>query len=307
MKPQNTHRILHYITAAILLAPQPLITINSQELNATVTVSSDRIQSPNQNLFTTMQTAITRLVNETRWTNAEFARNEKIDCSLSLSIAEEPSPGTYKAELFISARRPIHNASYITTTINYRDKNIEFDYTENQPLELNQTGIDNNLVAIIAFYANLILAVDFDSFSPLGGGGSYRQAQSIAMQAQSSNWTGWSAFDDNHSRSSIINVYLDESMKPFRELWYTYHRRCLDEMSANPDRGRTTLLNALPILKETRKVRNSEIVLQMFADCKIEEIVQIAEKATAEEKKNLYDLLRNVFPSSSNKLEPLTK
>ncbi|MDR1561783.1 MAG: DUF4835 family protein [Dysgonamonadaceae bacterium] len=305
MKTYNLHRILHY--GAILFLAIYSGNLKGQELNVTVTVNSDHIQSPNKNVFTTLQTALTRLVSETRWTNAEIARNERIDCSFSLSILEETSAGSYKAELFISARRPVYNASYITTTVNYRDKNVEFDYTENQTLELNQSGIDNNLVAIIAFYCNLILAKDFDSFSPLGGGGCYRQAQTIAMQAQSNNWEGWSTFDDNRSRSSIINCFLDESMKQFRELWYTYHRRGLDEMAANADRGRTTIIAALLVLKETRKVRNSEIVLQMFADCKLEEIIQIAEKASQEERKNLYDLLRNVFPGTSNKLEPLTK
>jgi hypothetical protein len=254
-----------------------------------------------------MQDAITRLVNETKWTNAEFARNEKIDCNFSLSISEQTSDNSFKAELFITARRPVYNASYITPILNYRDKTVEFEFMENQQLVLSQTGIDNNLVAVIAFYCNLILAEDFDSFSPFGGGACMRQAQDIAMAAQSMDWSGWSAFDDNRSRSSIINTFLDESMKPFRELWYTYHRRGLDEMAANADRGRTTIIAALPVLKETRKVRNSEIVLQMFADCKLDEIVLIAEKASQEERRELYDLLRSAFPGSSTKLEPLTK
>jgi hypothetical protein len=282
--------------------------LQAAELNATVTVSSERIQSPNKNIFTSMESALKRFINETQWTGATFSLNEKIDCNFSLSILEQVSDNQFKAELYIQARRPVYNSSYITTILNYRDKNVEFEYTENQPLEIAQTGINNNLVAIIAFYCNFILAEDFDSFSTQGGGSCFHEAQNIAMQAQSNSaWTGWSAFDDNRSRTSIINIFLDESVKPFRELWYTYHRRCLDEMAANPDRGRTTLLNALPLLKDIRTVRNSEILLQMFADCKLTEIISIAEKATAEEKKSLYDLLRNVFPASSSQLEPLKK
>jgi hypothetical protein len=292
------------LSAVLIVLPEDML---SQELNATVTVNSDRIQSPNKNIFTTLQNAVLRLVNETKWTNAEFARNEKIDCNISLSISEQPSDDSFRAELFISARRPVYNASYITPILSYRDKTVEFDYTENQPLILNQAGIDNNLVAIIAFYCNLILAEDFDSFSLLGGGQCLHQAQEIAMQAQSMEWSGWSAFDDNRSRSSIINAFLDESLKPVRELWYTYHRRGLDEMAANADRGRTTIIGALSVLKEARKARNSEIVLQMFADSKLDEIVLIAEKASQEDRKALYDLLRSVFPGSSSKLEPLTK
>jgi hypothetical protein len=295
---------MRYLWIFILLISMA-IHLQAQELNAMVSVNSDRIQSPNKNVFTSMQRAMERLINE-KWSNANFSLNEKIDCTFSLTITEQ-ADNHFKAELFIQSRRPVYNASYVTPTLNYRDK-VDFEYMENQPLEFAQTTIDNHLVAILAFYCNLILAQDFDSFSPFGGSGFYREAQNIATQAQSnSGWTGWSAFDDNRSRTSIINTFLDESVKPYREFWYTYHRKGLDEMAANPDRGRTTILNALPVLKEIRAVRNSQVLLQMFADCKLDEIVSLAGKATAEEKKNAYDLLRSAFPGSSNLLEPLRK
>jgi hypothetical protein len=221
---------------------------------------------------------------------------------------EQPAETSFRAELFIQARRPVFNSTYLSSVLNYRDTKVEFEYIENALFEIVQTSIDNNLVAIIAFYCNLILALDFDSFSPQGGSIFYRQALSIAMQAQSNTaWIGWSAFDDRRSRSSIINAYTDESVKPFREMWYTYHRRSLDEMAANPDRGRTTLLNALPILKDIRNVRNSEILLQMFSDCKLDEIVSVASRANAEEKQSTYDLLQSVFPASTTQLAPLKK
>ena len=284
------------------------IRLQAQELNATVTVNSDRIQTTNKNVFTAMQRSLNQFINGSKWSNATFAVNERIDCNFSLTIMEQATETSFKAELFIQARRPVYNSTYVATILNYRDTKVEFEYIENTPFEINQMSIDNNLVAIISFYCNLILAMDFDSFSPLGGSIFYRQALSIAMQAQSnSNWTGWSAFDDRRSRSSIINAYTDESVKPFREMWYTYHRRSLDEMAANPDRGRTTLLNALPVLKEIRNVRNSEILLQMFADSKISEIVLVASKANAEEKKSIYDLLQSVFPASSTQYESLKK
>jgi hypothetical protein len=284
------------------------IRLQAQELNATVIVNSDRIQGTNRDVFNSMQRSLNQLINGTQWSNASFATNERVDCTFSLTILEQPAENSFKAELFIQARRPVFNSTYLTSTVNYRDTRLEFEYTENAPLEINQTSIDNNLVAVIAFYCNLILALDFDSFSPLGGNIFYRQALSIAMQAQSNpNWVGWSAFDDRRSRTSIINAYLDESVKPFREMWYTYHRRSLDEMAANPDRGRTTLLNALPVLRDVRSVRNSEILLQMFSDSKLDEIVSVASRANAEEKRTVYDLLQSVFPASTTQLEPLRR
>jgi len=282
--------------------------LQAQELNATVTVNSDRIQSTNKSVYTAMQRSLSQFINGTQWSSATLASNERIDCTFSLTIMEQPAENTFKAEMFVQARRPVYNSSYTTSILNYRDTRLEFEYIENAPLEIVQMSIDNNLVAIVAFYCNLILALDFDSFSSLGGSIFYRQALSIAMQAQSnSGWSGWSAFDDRRSRSSIINAYTDESVKPFREMWYIYHRRCLDEMAANPDRGRTTLLNAITVLKDIRNVRNSEILLQMFSDSKLDEIVSVAGKANAEEKKSLYDLLKSVFPGSTTQIEPLKK
>ena len=278
------------------------------ELNATVTVNSDRIQSSNKSVFTAMQRSLNDFINGTRWSAATFAFNERIDCTFMLTMMEQPSQNSFKAELYIQARRPVYNSSYVTSIFNYRDTKIEFDYVENSPLRYIETSIDDNLVAIIAFYCKMILASDFDSFSPLGGSVFYRDAQSIASQAQTNSaWTGWSAFDDNKSRSSIVNAYSDESVKPFRQLWYTYHLKGLDAMAANPDRGRTTILEALPVLKDIRSVRNTDILLQMFADCKLDEIVSLAGKANEEEKSSLLDLLRNVFPASTSQLEPLKK
>jgi len=278
------------------------------ELNATVTVNSDRIQSSDKSIFPAMQRSISNFINGKTWSNATFATNERIDCSFSLTIMEQTAQNSFKAELYIQARRPVYNSSYVTSILNYRDKNVAFDYVENAALQFVENSLDDNLVAVIAFYCNMILASDFDSFSSLGGGVFYREAQSIATQAQSNSaWTGWSAFDDNKSRLSIVNAYMDESIKPYRQMWYTYHLKGLDAMAANPDRGRTTILEALPVLKDIRSVRNSDILLQMFADCKIDEIVSIASNANDEEKQSLYDLLKGVFPAATSQLDPLKK
>jgi hypothetical protein len=281
------------------------ISLQAQELNANVTVNSDRIQSTNKNIFTTLEKALFQFLNGQQWSSSTFSPNERIDCTFSITILEQIAETNFKAELLVQSRRPVYNSSYTTTTLNWRDTHFEFEYMENAPIEMVQNSLSSNLVAVIAFYANLILALDFDSFSSLGGAVFFRQAQSIATQAQSSSWNGWSAFDNNRSRTSIVNTFNDEALKPFREFWYTYHRKSLDEMAANADRGRTTILSGLPVVKETRNVRDSETILQMFADCKLDEIVSIASKANAEEKKETYNLLRNIYPTMTSQLEPL--
>ena len=281
--------------------------VSAQELNAKVSVNSDRIQATNKNIFSTMERAVNQFVNGLKWSATTFAVNEKIDCTFSIMILEQVSEEQFKAELFVQARRPVYNSSYTTSLINYRDVKFEFEYQENSSIERQQNQVSSNLEAVLSYYIYLILALDFDSFSLGGGSLFFREAQNIATAAQSMGWSGWSAFDDSKSRGSMINSFLDESMKKYRELWYNYHRKGLDEMAANPDRGRLTILGLLPVLKDLRQVRSSELVLQMFADAKLDEIVSIGGKATQEEKKETYDLLRNVYPGSSNQLNDLRK
>lgn len=291
------------LLTAILLIP----TLKAQELKAVVTVNSDRIQGTNQNIFTTLENALNQFVNNYKWSTVNLMPTEQIDCSFGITIMEQVNENHFKAELFVQSSRPVYNSSYTTMMLNWRDASLEFDYMEGGPIEIQNNYIESNLVATIAFYCNLILALDFDSFSPLGGAVFYREAQRLANSAQGSSWSGWSTFDDNRSKTAIVNALISESMSPYRQLLYTYHRKGLDEMAANADRSRTTILNALPALKDIKSVRDSEIILQMFADTKVEEIVLIAEKATAEEKKETYDLLKNVFPAMSTQLEPLKK
>ncbi|GHT40077.1 DUF4835 domain-containing protein [Bacteroidia bacterium] len=303
---------MHKFITILILFLASAIPLQSQELNARVTVNSDRIQGTNKNIFTTLERALNQFINGTQWSRVisrsiTLSNNERIDCTFSLIILEQPSDNSFKAELFVQSSRPVYNSSYITAMLNYRDVNFAFEYVENATIEIQEYALNSNLEAVIAFYANLILGLDFDSFSPKGGSVFFRQAQNIANMAQSSGWEGWSVFNDTKSRGSMINAYMDESLKGYHDLWYTYHRKGLDEMAANPDRSRMTILSALPALKEMRQVRSSEIIMQMFADSKLDEIVSIAGKATAEEKKETYDLLRSVYPSMSTQLEPLKK
>jgi hypothetical protein len=299
---------MHKFITILILFLAAATTLQAQELNARVSVNSDRIQGTNKNIFTSLERALNQFINGRQWSKAiTLSNTERIDCTFSMIVLEQISDNSFKTELFVQSSRPVYNSSYVTTMLNYRDVNFTFEYIENATIEMQENALNSNLEAVIAFYANLIIALDFDSFSPMGGSVFFRQAQNIANMAQSSNWGGWSAFDDNKSRGSMINAYMDESLKGYHELWYTYHRKGLDEMAANPDRARMTILSAIPALKEMRQVRSSEIILQMFADAKLDEIVSIAGKATEDEKKEIYTLLRNVFPSMSTQIEPLKK
>ena len=252
----------------------------AQELNARITVNGDKIATANKQIFTTLQNSLTEFVNNRKWTDATFAVNEKIDCTMTI-IVNELDETNFKSEIQIQARRPVYNSSYTTTLLNFRDQQLDFEYTEGEPLDYNSNTLTSNLTATIVFYVYVILGLDFDSFAPKGGTTYIQQAQQIVNMAQSEmSWTGWKAFDSNQNRHAV---------------------------AANPDRGRTTIIGALPALQEVKKARPTSVLLQMFADAKLDEIIAIYSKATTQERQEGYKMLFEIYPAQSTRLEELQK
>ena len=277
------------------------------ELNARITINSDKIQGSDKQVFTTLQSALTEFVNNRRWTDATFAINERIDCSMTI-IVNEQTDNSLKAEIQVQARRPVYNSSYSTTLFNHRDTEFDFEYVQFEQLEYTENTLSSNLTATIVYYIYIILGLDFDSFSPLGGKTYFDQAQQIVNIAQSQGtWNGWRAFEKDDNRHGLITALTDNTSEIFRNLWYTYHRKGLDEMAGNPDRGRMTIIEALPALQEIKSTRPTSVILRLFADAKLDEIVSIYSKATTQEKQEGYELLFNLYPTESTLLESLKK
>ena len=280
--------------------------MRAQEINARITVNSDKIQSTNKQVFTTLQNALTEFVNNKKWTDATFATTERIDCTMTLIINEMVSDNSFKGEIQIQARRPVYNSSYTTTLLNHRDTDLNFEYTEFEPLEYTENTLNSNLIATITYYIYTILGLDFDSFAPKGGNAYLQQAQHIVSLAQGqASWNGWKAFDSDRNRHALSTALTDNTSDAFRELWYNYHRKGLDEMAANPDRGRTTIIEQLPLLEQVKSIRPSAATLLLFADSKLDELVLILSKATSQEKQTEYTFLSNLYPALTTRLEPL--
>lgn len=288
-----------------LLSIAPVLT-EAQELNARVTVNSDQVQATNKQVFTTLQNALTEFINNKKWTDATFAVNERIECSMTILITEIVSDNSFKGEIQVQARRPVYNSSYTTTLLNHRDTEFSFDYTEFEPLEYTENVLNSNLIATVVFYIYTILGLDFDSFSPQGGNAFLQQAQQIVSLAQAqTSWTGWKAFENDRNRHALATALQDNTSEAFREMWYNYHRKGLDEMAANPDRGRTTIIGLLPVLEQVKSTRPTSPLLQMFADAKLDEVVLIYSKATTQEKQEGYKMLSNLYPALTNRMESL--
>lgn len=280
---------------------------NNGELNARITINSDKIQGTDKSVFTTLQTALTEFVNNRRWTDATFAVNERIDCSMTIILSEK-SDNSYKGEIQVQATRPVYNSSYLSTLFNYRDTELDFEYAQFEQLEYNENSLSSNLTATVMFYIYVILGLDFDSFSPLGGKAYFERAQQIVNMAQSQGtWSGWKAFDKDDNRHGLITALTDNTSEKFRNFWYTYHRKGLDEMAGNPDRGRTTIIEALPVLKEVKSARPTSVIMRVFSDAKLDELVLIYSKATTQEKQEGYKLLYELYPTETKRLESFQK
>ena len=264
------------------------------------------MQATNKQVFTTLQNALTEFINNKKWTDATFAVNERIECSMTILITEIVSDNSFKGEIQVQARRPVYNSSYTTTLLNHRDTEFSFDYTEFEPLEYTENVLNSNLIATVVFYIYTILGLDFDSFSPQGGSAFLQQAQQIVSLAQAqTSWTGWKAFENDRNRHALATALQDNTSEAFREMWYNYHRKGLDEMAANPDRGRTTIIGLLPVLEQVKSTRPTSPLLQMFADAKLDEVVLIYSKATTQEKQEGYKMLSNLYPALTNRMESL--
>lgn len=280
--------------------------LQAQELNCRVEVNASQLEGSNKSIFETLQTAINEYVNTTRWTPAQFSPNEKIECTLLFTISKyDESTGTMEGTLQVQSSRPVYNSSYLTTLINFKDNNIAFTYTEGEPLLYSETSMESQLTQILNFYIYLILAVDFDSFSPRGGDQFFERLETIVHQGQSSGETGWKAFEDTKNRAAVLASFTDPSTRTIRDLYYTYHLQGLDQMSVSPDKGRKTIDGALDILNDVFKVAPMSVGLSMFKDAKLDELVNIYSKAPANEREHAYQLLSPMFPTEQTRLEKI--
>lgn len=297
---------LNWFRAMILLVVLVLcpLFMRAQELNCSVEVNTDKIAGTDKNVFTTLQSAITEYMNNTQWGNAQFLANERIECKLFLTVNSYEGT-TMKCDLQVQSLRPVYNSSYTTTLINFKDTNVEFDYQENEPLIYSENTMESNLTAILNFYAFLILAVDFDSFSPNGGDLYFEKANNVVTMAQSSGESGWKAFEDNKNRSAVLSAFTDKATSSIRTLMYNYHRKGLDEMVLSPDKGKAVITESLGILKSIYDVAPMSVVLSMFKDAKLDELVNVYSKSNVSERQAVYELLYPLYPTEGQRLNQI--
>jgi hypothetical protein len=282
-----------------------------QELKCTVTINSDQVQGTNKEVFTTLQQSIEEYVNTLRWTNMTFQEKERIECSMLL-VVKSVQENTYTCEFTCQSRRPVFGTSYSTPTLNLKDNNFVFTYQEYDRLDYQQTTFTTNLTALLAYYCYLIIGHDMDSFSKLGGTPYFQACESIVNAAQSASLdnaeaAGWKAFESNRNRYALISNINDEAFKKYRLFYYEYHRHGLDEMVNNVANGRARIAKEMPALKEAYNARPGTYVINTFLDAKSDELVNIFEKGTTEEKKQVYELLMDIDPTRQTTYDRINK
>lgn len=293
----------------ILIATLQCLTIKAQELNCTVRINHSQVQGTNNGIFETLEKEITSFMNNRAWTDLQYSKEERINCTMNFTIKQYKTENNhFSGELQFQVTRPVFNATYNTTIFSRRDTEIGFDYIEHEPLEFNETNMDNNLTALLAYYAYLFIGLDLDTFSPKGGTEILHKVESIVNNAQNLSEPGWKAFNNNKNRHAIINDYMETSMEPFRMLMYKYHRQGLDEMSSNVDRGRTAITESIEMLKEAYDNKPLSILPQIFTDYKRDELVNIYRgHGNAKEKDAVYETLLKINASQNMEWKKIQK
>lgn len=281
----------------------------AQELNCKVKILHSQVQGTNTSVFETLETALNEFMNNRSWTELQFSEVERIECTFNITIKTyDVEENRFTGELLFQSSRPVFNSAYNTTVFSMKDNDFSFTYKEFDQLDFNENMLDNNLTAMLAYYAYLIIGMDLDTMSPLGGTDILRKAELVVNNAQSMSEPGWKTFDDPKNRHGIINDYLESSMEPFRQLQYKYHREGLDEMSNNVDRGRNAITEAIAMLNEAHKNKPLSMLPQIFTDYKRDEIVNIySGHGTAKEKEEVYNILSELNASQNRQWQKIKK
>ncbi len=275
------------------------VTIQSQELNCTVTIDASKTGQQNEQVFRTLEQQLTEFLNNTIWTNKEFKNQERIDCNMSIIVNEFDS-NYFSCNLQVQASRPIYDSVYDSPIYNYNDKQFSFDYIEFEPLVFNINNFDSNLVSVIAFHVYTIIGLDADTFEENGGFEYFETAKQIVNTAASSNYLGWKSTDGNQSRFRYNDALISSVYSEFHTAMYEYHRLGMDIMSTKQKEAKENVINSIATLKKINDRRPNSYLLRTFFDAKSDEIQNLFSGGSSVEIDDLVDNLNRMAPTKRN-------
>ncbi len=285
-----------------------LTSILAQDLFFQIKVDASTANTSERRVFTDMENAFRQFINETKWIEEDLESFEMIKGIMAINITEIPRTGRYNAQMQVQSVRPVYNSNYESIMINIADRNLNFDYTESQPLVYKQNSFNDNLVSILAFYANFLLGMDFDSFSELGGQKYYDEALNIARSANQQGFKpGWEQFGNLESKYALIQSTLNSQLEPVRKSLYLYYRKGLDLMEDNPEEARKSILKALENIQKAYQLNPNSPFITLLVQTKSDEIVQIFTEGDLALRRKAYEIMREIAPSNSERYEVMIK
>ncbi len=271
----------------------------AQELNCTVVINAEQTGRQNEQIFKTLQCSLTDFVNKTVWTNKIYAPQERINCSMMITVSEY-NVSNFSATIQVQSSRPVFNSTYSSPIFNFNDKDFQFDYVEFQNLNLNANQFDSNLISVISYYAYMIIGLDADTFNFKGGDAYYDAAQNIVNVAQTSGYKGWNT-TDKKSRYELINQIQSPSLKDFRSILYKYHIYALDQMAENQKTAKEHLVIVLKQFLKLHNRRPNTFLQRTFFDAKADEILDIFTDGPNVKITDLVDVLNKISANNSSK------
>ncbi|AEI50585.1 type IX secretion system protein PorD [Runella slithyformis] len=285
----------------------PLFSVRSQELNCVVTLNYNQLftqQNTDNASLNQLKNVITDFMNARRWTNDNFNPEERINCKLNINLIRSPAQGVYEGTAQLIVSRPVYGTNYETILLNFIDRNFNFNYLPNNPMYYNENTYSDELTQMLAFYAYIILAVDYDSFSKYGGNNFLQRAQQVTNLALGVNPggapAGWYATgNDRRNRFWLVDNLNNQLMLPVREGVYNYHRLALDTFNENPTAARTQVMNLLTTLQQTNRELPGSVYINSFFDAKGEELNKILMEASKEDRQKAFAILSQLDPSKT--------
>lgn len=273
----------------------------AQELDCSIQVSARQIEGTDRDAFSEMREALYEFVNSSIWTNYSFKLEERIECTILLTLSERISSDQYKGKLNLVLRRPVYKTNYNSTMFNYVDKDVEITYAEGEPIIFAENTFSSNLSSLIAYYVYVFLGIDGDSFAKLGGTPYFEKAQQIVQDAQNTSEPGWKAFENMKNRYWLTENLLNPQYRPIRESIYEYHRLGLDEMYDNVENGRSNIVESLKKLQQADRAKPGSFLLRLYLEAKRDEIIKIFSEGSPSMKTEVVNIMKEIDPSNGDK------
>src|SRR6056297_1414930 len=280
----------------------------AQELDCRVQIDPSQVQeTSNRQKFQEMQTAVYEFMNNTVWTNHVFKQDEHIECNIRIELKEKISSDEFKGSIQVQSSRTIYNTSYKSQIFKHIDRDFHIQYVEYEPLEFNINSHQSNFAGILAYYAYIILGMDYDTFGMMSGDQFFQKAERIVQNAQNAQESGWKSYEGTENRYWLVENLLNDTYSPLREAMYIYHREGLDRMSEKPVEGRTRVEEAIENLKDVHNKKPGSFLMNLFVDAKSEEIVNIFSEAFPDQKNRVIQIMEEVDPANSSKYRKILK